>query len=168
MPIWSGCPSMLVLDQLETVAHILLSTRPFLFLLWLWTALPTLVDHMINMDHFYKEVSKVTRVRHGWTTKPPPKSKRMDYMSQFHHQTHICLQQVLPHPSGHRSGPPSLRSLLKFPSTCSYIIQTPIVPLTTCVPAKSFQLCLTLCDPMDCSPPGSSVHGILQARILSG
>ena len=28
------------------------------------------------------------------------------------------------------------------------------------------QLCLTLCDPMDCSPPGSSVHGILQSRIL--
>ena len=28
------------------------------------------------------------------------------------------------------------------------------------------QLCSTLCDPMDCSPPGSSVHGILQARIL--
>ena len=32
--------------------------------------------------------------------------------------------------------------------------------------AQSLQLCLTLCDPMDCSPPGSSVHGILQARIL--
>ena len=28
------------------------------------------------------------------------------------------------------------------------------------------QLCLTLCDPMDCSPPGSSVHGISQTRIL--
>ena len=28
------------------------------------------------------------------------------------------------------------------------------------------QACLTLCDPVDCSPPGSSVHGILQARIL--
>ena len=28
------------------------------------------------------------------------------------------------------------------------------------------QWCLTLCDLMDCSPPGSSVHGILQARIL--
>ena len=26
--------------------------------------------------------------------------------------------------------------------------------------------CPTLCDPMDCSPPGSSVYGILQARIL--
>ena len=28
------------------------------------------------------------------------------------------------------------------------------------------QPCLTLCDPMDCSPPGPSVHGILQAKIL--
>ena len=28
------------------------------------------------------------------------------------------------------------------------------------------QSCPTLCDPMDCSPQGSSVHGILQARIL--
>ena len=28
------------------------------------------------------------------------------------------------------------------------------------------RLCLTLCDPMDCSLPGSSVHGILQARLL--
>ena len=32
--------------------------------------------------------------------------------------------------------------------------------------AKSPQLRLTLCDPTDCSPPDSSVHGILQARIL--
>ena len=35
-----------------------------------------------------------------------------------------------------------------------------------CRHAKLLQLCLTLCDPMDCSPPDSSVHGILQARIL--
>ena len=32
--------------------------------------------------------------------------------------------------------------------------------------AKSLQSCLTLSDPMDCSPPGSSVHGIFQARVL--
>ena len=31
---------------------------------------------------------------------------------------------------------------------------------------QSIQLCPTLCDPMDCSPPGSSVHRILQARTL--
>ena len=32
--------------------------------------------------------------------------------------------------------------------------------------AKSLQSCLTLCDPMDCGPPSSSIYGILQARIL--
>ena len=32
--------------------------------------------------------------------------------------------------------------------------------------AKSLQSCLTLCNPIDGSPPGSSVHRILQARIL--
>ena len=34
--------------------------------------------------------------------------------------------------------------------------------------AKSIQSCPTLSDPMDCSPPGSSVHGISQTRILEG
>ena len=37
---------------------------------------------------------------------------------------------------------------------------------SACVHTKLLQLCLTLCDPIDCSPPGSSVHGILQARKL--
>ena len=32
--------------------------------------------------------------------------------------------------------------------------------------AKSLQLCLTLCDPVDSSPPGSPVPGILKARTL--
>ena len=35
-----------------------------------------------------------------------------------------------------------------------------------CVRARSLQSCPTPCDPLDCSPPGSSVHGIFQARIL--
>ena len=35
-----------------------------------------------------------------------------------------------------------------------------------CKCAKSFQSCPTPRNPMDCSPPGSSIHGILQARIL--
>jgi len=38
--------------------------------------------------------------------------------------------------------------------------------VSLCVCAKSLQLCPTLCYPMDCSLPSSSVHGILQARIL--
>ena len=35
-----------------------------------------------------------------------------------------------------------------------------------CMHAESLQLCPTLCDPMDCSPSGSSVHGVLQAHAL--
>ena len=38
--------------------------------------------------------------------------------------------------------------------------------LVVCMRAKSLQSCPTLCEPMDYSLPGSSVHGILQARIL--
>ena len=36
----------------------------------------------------------------------------------------------------------------------------------TAAAAKSLQSCPTLCDPIDGSPPGSSVHGIFQARVL--
>ena len=39
-------------------------------------------------------------------------------------------------------------------------------PRNGCRHARSFESFLTLSDPMDCSPPGSSVHGIFQARIL--
>ena len=35
-----------------------------------------------------------------------------------------------------------------------------------CMHAELLQLCPIFCNPMDCSPPGSSAHGILQARIL--
>ena len=38
--------------------------------------------------------------------------------------------------------------------------------VTLCVFVLVTQSCLSLCDPMGCSPPGSSVHGILQARKL--
>ena len=36
----------------------------------------------------------------------------------------------------------------------------------SCSPVVGHSVCLTLCNTMDCSPPGSSVHGIFQARIL--
>ena len=47
---------------------------------------------------------------------------------------------------------------------CSLKIKYSIDFIELCVLVT--QLCLTLCHPMDCSLPGSSVHGILQARIL--
>ena len=39
-----------------------------------------------------------------------------------------------------------------------------IIPMVAA--AKSLQSCLTLCDPIDGSPPGSTIPGILQARTL--
>ena len=41
-----------------------------------------------------------------------------------------------------------------------------VVQSSAAAAAKSLQSCLTLCNPIDGSPPGSSVPGILQARIL--
>ena len=41
-----------------------------------------------------------------------------------------------------------------------------IMKIAVAAAAKSLQSCPTLSDPMDCSPPGSSVHGIFQARVL--
>ena len=38
--------------------------------------------------------------------------------------------------------------------------------ILTLVYIRVTESCLTLCDPMNCSLPGSSVHGILQARML--
>ena len=39
------------------------------------------------------------------------------------------------------------------------------IPAATAA-AKSLQSCPTLCDPMDCGLPGSTIHGIFQARVL--
>ena len=44
--------------------------------------------------------------------------------------------------------------------------QAGVARLNWRVSGRVTQSCLTLCDPVACSPPGSSVHGILQARIL--
>ena len=41
-----------------------------------------------------------------------------------------------------------------------------MVPAAAAAAAKSLQSCLTLCDPIDGSPPGSHLPGILQARTL--
>ena len=52
----------------------------------------------------------------------------------------------------------ALIQLLNYTSTSDVWIASPIV--------LGAQSCPALCNPMDCSPPDSSVHGILQARIL--
>ena len=52
--------------------------------------------------------------------------------------------------------------LLSYPARFSSFTYKHIMKVKVLVT----QLCLTLCNPSDCSPPGSSVHGILRARIL--
>ena len=75
------------------------------------------------------------------------------------------------HPAGnHKTVSVSVSPLCRFSPfsfaslACSLsVLHRPDVA-ETCVLVT--QLCPPLCDPMDCSPPGSSIHGILQARIL--
>ena len=58
-------------------------------------------------------------------------------------------------------------SKLQAPEACVWVPSLlPDVPPAAAAAAKSLQSCPTLCDPRDGSPPSSSVHGILQARIL--
>ena len=64
-------------------------------------------------------------------------------------------------------------TLLNFQARAKYQVEHFVVmnffhPLRNLMHAKLLQSCLTLCDPMDCSPPGASVPGILQIRILQG
>ena len=49
---------------------------------------------------------------------------------------------------------------------CSLGISNFLEEISAAAAAKSLQSCLTLCDPIDGSPPGSPVPGILQARTL--
>ena len=53
-----------------------------------------------------------------------------------------------------------------LPTDCLPSLLADVLIFSYCVYAKLLQSCPTLCDPMDYSPPGSSVHGISQARIL--
>ena len=55
----------------------------------------------------------------------------------------------------------TFRSLIHFEFIFVYSVRK-----CSSAAAKSLQSCPTLCDPIDSSPPGSPVHGILQARIL--
>ena len=55
-----------------------------------------------------------------------------------------------------------------LPRNKSLFISWLQLPSVVILVTKVTQSCPTLCDPMDCSPPGSSVHGILQARVLEG
>ena len=75
----------------------------------------------------------------------------------------VSVSLLLPQPPTHRICNRSL--VYPYRTKGDYTNPTPL-PQVISVLCLVAQSCPTLCDPMDCSPPGSSVHGILQARIL--
>ena len=77
------------------------------------------------------------------------------------------LLQSCPTLRPHRRQPTRLPHPLDSPGkttgvSCHFLLQCTKVKSES----EAAQLCPTLSDPMDCSPPGSSVHGIFQARVL--
>ena len=77
--------------------------------------------------------------------------------------TKILFRKSCIHVSMYRWLKEFLKHLLK---TC--LLCATSVPSIACMHAKSLQSCPTLYDPLDCSPPGSSVHEMPQARIPEG
>ena len=83
----------------------------------------------------------------------------------------VCSALTLRGPRGIESQQPTVETcrsmhslLILFPSLSHF--STSLSAFSACVCVKSLQLCPALCEPVDCSPPVSSVYGILQARIL--
>ena len=56
--------------------------------------------------------------------------------------------------------------VLKSPSIIVLLSISILIVVAAAAAAKSLQSCLTLCDPIDGSPPGSPIPGLLQARTL--
>ena len=72
------------------------------------------------------------------------------------------LQPIVPSPTG-----TARKEILQKLETNPAPATTDAIVFTfRCCCCSVAQLCLTLSSPLDCSTPGSSVHGILQARIL--
>ena len=92
------------------------------------------------------------------------------------HNTRLLSGAYMYHNAIHINGPKFMvgitdnfncsKVLSRFLSVLSfyYVIRGSTIYSLCC--AKLLQLCPALCDPVDCRPPGSSVHGILPIRIL--
>ena len=83
-------------------------------------------------------------------------SEDIEYISLLYNRTLLLIQSI--YKSLHLL---TLTSHSISPPKPSRLAKPPIGTVHVCV-----QSCLTICDHMDCSPPGSSVCGIFQARIL--
>ena len=100
-----------------------------------------------------------------WVTTNCRKSlKKWEYQTTWPASWEICMQVKKQQPelniqqqTGFKLGKEYIKAVYCHPAYLTYM-QSAVCLVTPSRP--------TLCDPVDCSPPGSSVHGILQARIL--
>ena len=72
----------------------------------------------------------------------------------------------LPFPSPGDSSDPWIEPMSPASANGFFTTKPPGIPIYRYAASWLLQSCPALCNPMDCSPPGSSVHGIFQARIL--
>ena len=118
----------------------------------LWP-LPTLVAYTrqtIQTPSSLSPVAVAARARAGLT---------------LHHGLCILAPELRPRdPGGSQGGPGPPAQLLPLSPPAIWLASG--LGAFRCVRATLLQSCRTLCDPMDHSPPASSVRGILQARIL--
>ena len=90
-----------------------------------------------------------------------------EYLSGDRAKNNMCMYYVMLHICKYSSIYPNVSILSKTSVYTGISNSSPQQHrLLKLSPLVLLQSCPTLCDPMDCSPPGSSVHGILQARIL--
>ena len=88
----------------------------------------------------------------GWRVRGRSKQKEVYVYIQL---MHCLVQQKLPQ---------HCKVILPNKRNFHHLFRWEILWGSMCI--KLLQSCPTLCNPMDCNPPGSSVHGILQARTL--
>ena len=87
---------------------------------------------------------------------------QFSFLLLFKFRCFICIDSLLPDLA-------DLDSIFGSPTMGNekiHILTLPTFPFSVAAAAKLLQSCPTLCDPIDGSPPGSSVPEILQARVL--
>ena len=114
---------------------------------------------MVKLSHPYLTMGKTIALT-TWTCVSKMMSLLFNTLSRF-------IISLLPR-SKHLliSWLQSPSAVILEPKKIQFVTVSSKVSFIMCVCAKLLQSCPTLSDPMDCSPPGFSVHGIFQATIL--